>query len=79
MVHQDPVKNEQLPTFTQSAPRTEERNYRAYGGSAKIKSNYVRLQLYGKGMNAIVDSGCDLNLIPAALITDQMIRRTKVK
>ena len=30
-------------------------------------------------MNAIVDSGCDVNLIPASLIKDQAMCRTKVK
>ena len=79
MVHQDPGQNEQLPSFTQSASRIEERNSRAYGGSSRSKSNYLRLQLYGKEVNAIVDSGCDVNLIPASFIKDQTMRRTNVK
>ena len=58
---------------------TEVRNSRAYVESTKSKSNDVRLQLKAEEANAIVDSECDMNLIPASLVEDQMMRRTKLK
>ena len=54
----------------------EDRNSRAHGGSIKQTSNYLRIPLHGQDMNAIVDKGFDVNLVPVSLVNEQMIRQT---